>query len=1254
MFFVINGDAELLSLDKKHIKKITIGGTIGELQLFQPEKFVNMLRSITVCEVQVLYKHDFEEVMANFPDLNKNLIEKADKLLAADSTVSITKNLKNTKLSKMMNDESSLISTKQKYRVFHPDSKIQFYWDLATALAVIYLMFLIPFQLAFLHEDQFTVDQLPLMLTVDCLVDLMFFVDMKLRLQNFGIHGPEGFPILKQPEFGLSYRKGNFRLHLVASIPFDYFVYIFSTSYQYVAALKLNRLMRVRHFLRVLHKLDEVTDVKNDAIMKVAKLLFALIYCSHFAGCIYYLISYTKDNGWVATELTKTWNETNIEDVSIGDRYMRSLYWGITTLTMVGYGDITPSLDLPLEVFYTVLTLLVGGCIFAVVISNLEEVVAQADISSILYQRKLEEIKKYLKFRKLPAPLQTSILQYYNNLWLQQKAVDTDKILYFLPRSMRLQLVLCQTQSILEKVSFIKEWKCFKEVAELLRPHTFLVNESVFEPEQVSAFLFLVVKGSLKYLSRDLSTNYITFVRGDCVGDFQFFAKKLHPCVCKAVETSHTFKLSHADFEVLMERNPKYSEDYFNRYSECVQQMSKKTSLASISKNLTKKKVTMFMQVEDVNLDADKWIFFPQSNFHRGWCLWLMLVTFYSLFAILFRIAFVSKVFSNTDNITLWLPIDVLVDVSFLADIILRLRFFAVIDQGVLKKQPKEFAQIYMKTFLVWDLISVVPVDYVLQLAMDTDENVTVIAWSRANRLARLLHLPQLFVSFEKALEERTIHITTGYKQLVQLLVLVVLSVHIIASIRFCILRTEGGREDDDPEDEDDATAQYIRTFYWALYTITTVGYGSQSVLSNPQTGFAMMAMVVGSFLCDAGVTATLSNLILNEDIKEGAIRRRSDCLLAFFKRQNICDSVRTRISLYYRYTLTTKRDLDEGRILDWFPEHLRMEVLTHLVLETSQSSVNHPLFRVLSTGMIQSLMIGLKPTVGLPESILIHKDHVPINVFIIIRGQVATLNDADEEDRTFSSGVVGTFFGRNRTVKCITFCDLFALDAVAYNQVAAFGSDVGDTVESVIADETALKYFKEFAKLQHVSESIAFLLAADEFVRECSENIDRLPVLAQKLFSTYICENAETQINLPAHLTKEIMSDLENNPEIDVFNDAYDEIVQLIRRDIFPRFKKSAQYRALLHEQDSQRIKKLIQRKKQESGRSKKRRGSHARIENTMIADTFSNVPPPLLRSQSSAFGRTSRRLTAGIPKPSDSLNATVNPIAISNLKPT
>jgi hypothetical protein len=637
------------------------------------------------------------------------------------------------------------------------------------------------------------------------------------------------------------------------------------------------------------------------------------------------MISFNREDGWVAAELEKTWAETRIVDVGIGMRYMRSLYWGITTLTMVGYGDITPGLGNAMELGYTILVLMMGGCIFAVVISNLEEVVAQADISSILYQRKLEEIKRYMKFRKLPISLKTNILQYYNSLWLRQKAVDTDHILEFVPNSVRVKLVLWQTQPILEKVPFIKDWKCYKEVAELLRSETFFANELVFAPDQVSEHLYLMVEGRMQYLSKDMSSSYNTFLSGDCVGAFQFFKKILHPCACKAIETSHVFLLSHGDFEMIMSSNSANRRDYCKRYCETIQEMSRKSPLASISKNLASvSKMTACMEAEDVHFDFEQVVFLPQSNFHRGWSLWLLLATIYIVFAISYRLAFVAADFGNTDT-SVWLPIDVLVDVTFAVDIVLRLRVFAVVDQGVLVNKRKDFAKLYRNAWLMWDMISVVPIDYFL--LSSSAGPIGVLLWTRANRLLRVLHVRELVLGLGKALEERGVHVTSGIKQLLQLLLLVVVAVHGIACVRFSILRTEGRLEDTDQQMEDDASAQYVRCFYYALYTITTVGYGSQSVDSNPQAGFAIVSMVIGTFLCDAGVTATLSNLILNEDIKEGKISRSSQCLRDFFKRQEIDGTVRTRIEAYSRYTLTTKRDLDEGCILGWLPAHLRTEV---------------------------------------------------------------------------------------------------------------------------------------------------------------------------------------------------------------------------------------------------------------------------------------------------------------------------------------
>ena len=50
----------------------------------------------------------------------------------------------------------------------------------------------------------------------------------------------------------------------------------------------------------------------------------------------------------------------SIGDFGIRDRYKRSLYCGITTIAMVGYGDGTAGLDSPWGVLFTNLVLMFG------------------------------------------------------------------------------------------------------------------------------------------------------------------------------------------------------------------------------------------------------------------------------------------------------------------------------------------------------------------------------------------------------------------------------------------------------------------------------------------------------------------------------------------------------------------------------------------------------------------------------------------------------------------------------------------------------------------------------------------------------------------------------------------------------------------------------------------------------------------------------------------------------------------------------
>ncbi len=99
--------------------------------------------------------------------------------------------------------------------------------------------------------------------------DVVLLLDIKLRMHHFGIGGEDGVPVLKQEEFGDAYRKGRFKWHVAASVPFDYLVYTFSVNYKYVALAKVNRFLRIGHFFGVLEKLDSVVSVRNESLVKV-------------------------------------------------------------------------------------------------------------------------------------------------------------------------------------------------------------------------------------------------------------------------------------------------------------------------------------------------------------------------------------------------------------------------------------------------------------------------------------------------------------------------------------------------------------------------------------------------------------------------------------------------------------------------------------------------------------------------------------------------------------------------------------------------------------------------------------------------------------------------------------------------------------------------------------------------------------------------------------------------------------------------
>jgi len=181
--------------------------------------------------------------------------------------------------------------------------------------------------------------------------------------------------------------------------------------------------------------------------------------------------------------------------------YIEAIYWSVTTLTTVGYGDITPFSDLARV--YTMLVMILGVGVYAFVIGNISSLLVKVDAIQEAQKRKINLLADYMQHCHVPDELQGEVFGYYNHFLDTHPSRDNEVLLKDLPESMKKRLETYSHMKLINGVPILDKLSsaCKEDLASNLELVVYSPGQSIISYGEEGHEMFFVDHGNVEVLS---------------------------------------------------------------------------------------------------------------------------------------------------------------------------------------------------------------------------------------------------------------------------------------------------------------------------------------------------------------------------------------------------------------------------------------------------------------------------------------------------------------------------------------------------------------------------------------------------------------------------------------------------------------------------------------------------------------------------------------------------------------------------------